>query len=184
MRAMTLRYLLPGGLALALLAGCTLTRPAPFPSAATRPPPENAAPASVAPGTPAPGSGEAVPAVPERAATPVRQFRLGTASTALVNRAHGQAGSGDFGGATATLERAQRIEPDNPLLWIELARVQLSAGNAAQADAMGHKALALASGDPAAQAASWRVIADALRAERRNAEASAADQKAQALGTR
>ncbi len=141
-------------------------------------------PGAVASGTPAPGAGEAVPVEPERPATPARQFHLGAASNALVSQAHGQAGSGDFGAATATLERAQRIEPDNPLLWIELSKVQLAAGNAGQADAMGHKALALASGDPAAQAASWRAIADALRAERRNGEAAAAEQKAQALGTR
>ncbi len=89
--------------------------------------------------------------------------------SALVAQAHQQAAGGDYGQATATLERALRIEPDNPLLWIELGRVRLGDNNAAQADGMGHKALALATGDPAAQAAAWRLIADSLRARGRNA---------------
>jgi tetratricopeptide (TPR) repeat protein len=90
-------------------------------------------------------------------------------------------GGGDFGLAAATVERAMRIEPDNPLLWIELGRVRYTAGDYAQADAMGHKALALASGDPQAQAASWRLIADSLRSRRRNEEAADAYKRADAL---
>jgi Flp pilus assembly protein TadD len=88
---------------------------------------------------------------------------------------------GDFGLAAATIERAMRIEPDNPLLWIELGRVRYTAGDYAQADSMGHKALALASGDAQAQSTAWKLIADALRSERRNAEAAEADKKAGAL---
>jgi uncharacterized protein HemY len=74
-----------------------------------------------------------------------------------------------------------RIEPDNPLLWVELGRVQLGEGNAAQADGMGRKALALATGDPAAQASAWRLIADSLRALGRNADALEADRRAGTL---
>ena len=81
----------------------------------------------------------------------------------------------------ATLERALRIEPENPLTWIELGRVQLASGNAAQADSMGHKALGLASGDPNAQSAAWRLIADSLIARGRNQEASTASARADAL---
>lgn len=91
---------------------------------------------------------------------------------------------GDFGLAAATIERAMRIEPDNPLLWIELGRVRYTAGDYSQADAMGHKALALAAGDAQAQASAWRLIADSLRSRRRNEEAAAADQKASALSPR
>ena len=61
--------------------------------------------------------------------------------------------AGNYGQASVTLERALRIEPDNPLVWIELGRVRLAENNGLQADAMGHKALALATGDPAAQSA-------------------------------
>lgn len=131
--------------------------------------------AQPSPAVPAP------PGVPERPAPPAaRQFHLGPATSALVSQAHAQLNGGDPGPAAATLERALRIEPDNPLLWIELGRVRLAESNAAQADALGRKALVLAGGDPAAQAAAWRLIADAMRARGRNAEAADAEQRAAA----
>lgn len=77
-----------------------------------------------------------------------------------------------------------RIEPDNPLLWIELGRVRLDAGDSGQANSMGHKALALSTGDPQAQASAWRLIADSLRTLRRNQEAADADKRANALAPR
>ena len=58
---------------------------------------------------------------------------------------------------------------------------QLSENNGEQADSMGRKALALATGDPQAQSASWRLIADSLRLLHRNGEAAEADQKAAGL---
>ncbi|HZO21422.1 MAG TPA: hypothetical protein VFB37_02885 [Steroidobacteraceae bacterium] len=115
---------------------------------------------------------------------PQRQFRLTPASTALVAQAHKAANSGDFGLAAATIERAMRIEPDNPLLWIELGRVRLNAADYSQADSMGRKALSLATGDPHAQSSAWRLIADSLRALGRNPEAADADKRAEALAAR
>jgi Flp pilus assembly protein TadD len=136
---------------------------------------------------PNPPTGSATPEAPANAApspavpAPTRQYRLGSAASALVTQAHVRAAAGDFPAATATLERALRIEPENPLAWIELGRVQLAAGNAAQADNMGHKALGLAAGDPNAQAAAWRLIADSLRVRGRNQEASMASARAETL---
>ena len=151
---------------LVILAGCrslvSPERPANAPTAAE---PTNAAPAVPAPAPPA----------------PTREFRLGSAASALVTQAHARAAAGDYAAATATLERALRIEPENPLTWIELGRVQLASGNAAQADNMGHKALGLASGDPNAQAAAWRLIAESLRVRGRNQEASSASARAATL---
>jgi hypothetical protein len=49
---------------------------------------------------------------------------------------------------------------------------------------MAHKALALASGDPNAQASAWRLIAESLRARNRNQEASSASAHADALAPR
>jgi len=134
-------------------------------------------------GTPQPRPPTPVPpAPPERPATPApRQFHLGPAASALVAQAHQQALHGDNGQAGATLERALRIEPDNPLVWIELGRVRLSENNAAQAAAMGRKALALAAGDPATQSSAWRLIADSLRARGDNLQAAEADRRAHAL---
>jgi tetratricopeptide (TPR) repeat protein len=184
MRAMLIRTLTCALLAAACLSGCTLTRPAPF----APPPPATAPPAGSAqpqPGIPAPGSGEVVPAPPERPSVPPsRQFHLSAASGALVTQAHAQAASGDYGQAAATLERAQRIEPDNPLLWIELGQVRMGEGNADQADGMDRKALALATGDSQAQETAWRLIAESLRVRGRNQEAAEADRHAVALALR
>ncbi len=109
---------------------------------------------------------------------PPKQFHLGPAALSLVAQAHAQSHSGDLGGAATTLERALRIEPNNPLLWIELGDVRLSENNGDQADSMGRKALALATGDPRAQSAAWHLIAESLRLRHRNPEAAQADQKA------
>ena len=157
-----------------LLTACpSLRSPAPtFPESPSAPAPGTARPPATTPTQPAPGA-------PSRPAT--KQYRLGAASSALVAQAHKQMMGGDFGLAAATIERAMRIEPDNPLLWIELGRVRYTAGDYNQADSMGHKALALASGDSRAQASAWRLIADSLRSRRRNPEAAEADRRANAL---
>jgi tetratricopeptide (TPR) repeat protein len=169
-------FLLSTLIALAL-SGCTLVAPAPGRSAPAGAP----SPA----GAPAAGSNEPQAEAPPAQAPPAppRQFRIGAAASTLVEQAHRQAAGGDTVAATATLERALRIEPDNPLLWLELARVRLSENNPAQADAMGQKALALATGDPSAQASAWRLIADALRASGRNPEAAEAERHAAGLAT-
>jgi cytochrome c-type biogenesis protein CcmH/NrfG len=110
-----------------------------------------------------------------------KQFHLGPASLSLVSQAHKQSQSGDLGGAAATLERALRIEPNNPLLWIELGQVRLSENDGDQADSMGRKAIGLATGDAQAQSVAWRLVADSLRLRHRNSEAAEADQKAAGL---
>jgi Flp pilus assembly protein TadD len=101
-----------------------------------------------------------------------------------VKQARDQTTKGDFGGATATVERALRIEPDNPLLWIELGQVHLAEGNAPQAESMGRKAVALSTGDPNTQSASWRLVGDALRARGRTLDATEAYQRANAATPR
>ena len=184
MSVMPARPLIPILLAICTVSACTLTRPPPF-APTSGAPQTPAGPAQPAPGTPAPAPAGATPAPPERPYTPPpKQFRLSAASSALVAQAHTQTAGGDFGQAAATLERALRIEPDNPLLWIELGRARLGENNPTQADAMGRKALALATGDPAAQSAAWHLIADAMRAQGRNEEAAEAEQHAQGLAAR
>lgn len=151
------------------------------------------------PAVPAPPPGQAIgsvrpapavpvqppPAPPEAPSTPApRQFHLGAAARALVTQAQGQAKGGDFGQASATIERALRIEPENPLLWIELGRMRLGGGDAEQADAMGHKALSLATGDPSAQSGAWRLVADSLQARGRNSQAEEAARRAAGLAPR
>ncbi|MDE2447509.1 MAG: tetratricopeptide repeat protein [Gammaproteobacteria bacterium] len=175
------RPLVTALIATAVLAGCTLFRSPPPPPVAPGSSGTQAGtsqPAQPAPPAP-PGAPEVPP--PPPAAAPPRQFHLGSATSALVTQAHQQAASGDTVQAAATLERALRIEPENPLVWIELGRVRLAENNAAQANAMGRKALALATGDPSAQSSAWHLIADALRARGDNAGAAEADGRAASL---
>ncbi|HYP66128.1 MAG TPA: tetratricopeptide repeat protein [Steroidobacteraceae bacterium] len=175
------RPLVTALIATAVLAGCTLFRPpppvAPGSSGTQAGTSQPAQPAQPAP--PAPPAAPEVPPPPP--AAPPRQFHLGSATSALVAQAHQQAASGDTVQAAATLERALRIEPENPLVWIELGRVRLAENNPAQANAMGRKALALATGDPSAQSSAWHLIADALRARGDNAGAAEADGRAASL---
>lgn len=170
--------------AASLLSACSIVR-APESPASTAPGPAPAAPSQQpGPGTAQPQPTPPPPGVTEPPRPPPKQFRLSPATSALVAQARKQATSGAYEPAAATIERALRIEPENPLLWIELGQVRLSEGNASQANSMGHKALALATGDAQAQASSWRLIADSLRALQRNPEAAEADQKAAALSPR
>jgi tetratricopeptide (TPR) repeat protein len=172
-----------------VLAGCVLLSPpvsesggspAGYPPPAPQGAPAGAAgAASAAP--PAPWRQEQSPAQPPPSGPQPRQFVLGPAATALVGEAHAQEQSGNFAIAGQTLERALGIEPHNPLVWIELGRENILAGNPAQAYGMGRKALYLATGDSHAQASAWELIAAALRAQGRNDEAYVAEEKAVAL---
>ncbi len=161
-----------------LLSACGVLPPTP-PGPPSQPRPE-AGPGSTQTRSQPPA--EQPPEPPSR--PPPKVFHLGAAALSLVSQAHKQSQSGDFGGAAATLERALRIEPNNPLLWIELGDVRLSESNAEQADSMGRKALSLATGDPQAQSSAWHLIAESLRLRHRNQDAAEADQKAAALAAR
>ena len=152
---------IPALYAAALLAGChgsslrsspdqpTIEQPAPSPATAPIPAP---------PSAPAPRP-------------PPRENHLSPATSSLVTQAHTLMARGDLDGASATLDRALRIEPNNPLLWIERGKLRLAENDPTQAEGCARKALALASGDRAAQAQSGHLLADALRAQKRNQEA-------------
>jgi predicted Zn-dependent protease len=101
----------------------------------------------------------------------VRENRLSPATSSLVTQARAQVARGDLPAASSTLDRALRIEPNNPLLWIELGKLRLIESDAHQAEICGRKALALASGDRRSQSQAGRLLADALRAQQRNQEA-------------
>jgi uncharacterized protein HemY len=101
----------------------------------------------------------------------VRENRLSPATSSLVTQARAQVARGDLPAASSTLDRALRIEPNNPLLWIELGKLRLVESDAHQAEICGRKALALASGDRRSQSQAGRLLADALRAQQRNQEA-------------
>ena len=121
------------------------------------------------------------PAPPPKERPKVAPATLSPASRALVTQAEQQRRKGDLPGATVSLERALRIEPSNPLLWIEMGRLRMDQRNYPQADAMGRKALSMAVGDPKTQSAAWLLIADSLRARGRNPEAQQALERSREL---
>ncbi|MET0496712.1 MAG: tetratricopeptide repeat protein [Steroidobacteraceae bacterium] len=144
------------------------------------------------PPAPAPGSGPVVtqPAPseipPEETPLPppapvIREPTLTSASRALVAQAQSQAAAKNFPLAAASIERALRIEPDNPLLWIELAKVRQAEGNYVQAENMARKALSMSINAPRAQSTAWRLISDSYRARGKNVEAREAQTRADTL---
>ncbi len=110
-----------------------------------------------------------------------RSYTLNAASRALVTQAEAQRKTKNFIQAAATLERALRIEPNNPLLWLEYGELRMDEGNYAQAENMGRKAVASANGDPRTQSNAWRLIADSLKARNKTSEAQQAYARANAL---
>ena len=121
---------------LVLLAGCTT---APEPAAPPETPPPSGAPS-------APSSRESI------------------AVASLMENARAEAEAGKLINAAATLERALRIEPRNPRLWHELARVRLKQGEFTQAESVALRSSSWAGGDNALRAENWRLIAQAREA--------------------
>ena len=146
-----------------LLCGCPAPSSRPSPSQPSNPTSSPEIPGPLAPGP----SPQPAPRPPQ----PPRENHLSPATRSLVTQARTLMSRGDLDGASATLDRALRIEPNNPLLWIELGRLRLAENDAHQAEGCGRKALALASGDHGTQREAGRLLADALRAQRRNQEA-------------
>lgn len=71
--------------------------------------------------------------------------------------------SGDYSRALADIERAIRIEPRNPYLWLELGETQLARDDPRQAAATARKALSVAGTDAAAKAAAEALLERASR---------------------
>lgn len=133
------------------------------------------------PGAETPGSTMPPPAPLPRERPRVPPATLGPASRALVGQAQAQRKRGDLPGATVSLERALRIEPNNPLLWIEMGRLRMDQRNYPQAEAMGRKALSMSIGDNRTQSQAWLLIADSLQARGRDPQAQEALAKSRQL---
>jgi len=84
----------------------------------------------------------------------------GGAVVTLLDLSDKQARVGRLDAASATLERALRIQPRNPLLWQRLARVRLEQGKLDQSDGLAAKAMALAIGDQKLRAEIWKLVAE------------------------
>ena len=99
------------------------------------------------------------PAAPP-APTP-SQPRESIAVAGLMDSARSDVTAGRLANAAASLERALRIEPRNPRLWHELARVRLKQGQFAQAESVAMRSNSYAGADAALRAENERLIEDA-----------------------
>jgi tetratricopeptide (TPR) repeat protein len=133
-------------LAVLLAAGCATQQPAPTE--------EPAKPPAVVPATPA--------------------VKENVAIAGLMDSARTEYAAGNFPNAAASLERALRIEPRNPRLWHELARVRLKQGQYAQAESVAARSNSWVADDKALRAENWRLIAESRRARGDNEGAQAA----------
>ena len=129
---------------LAFIAGCA-TPPTP-PDA--EPPPQEIPPPVTTP-TPAP---------------PPPASREHVAIAGLIETARADAAVGKLSTAAAAIERALRIEPRNPRLWQELARVRLQQRQFMQAESTAARSNSWAGSDNALRAENWRLIAQAREA--------------------
>ena len=82
----------------------------------------------------------------------------------LLESARSDAAAGRLGSAAATLERALRIEPRNPRLWHELAKVRLRQADYSQAESLAARSNTYAGTDTELRAANQKIIADARSA--------------------
>ena len=120
------------------------------------------------------------PAPSPEAKTPAPQGSIAIAG--LVQSARDDTEAGRLGSAAATLERALRIEPHNPRLWQELARVRLKQGEYAQAESVAARSNAWAGSDNALRVENWRLIARSRESRGDSKGAQAAQDTAERLG--
>ena len=138
-----------------------------FPGCASEPPAPTAPPPS-----------EPIPPVEGKAPAPQGSIAI----AGLMQSARNDTDAGHLGSAAATLERALRIEPHNPRLWQELARVRLKQGEYAQPESVAARSNAWAGSDNALRAENWRLIAQARESRGDSKGAQAAQDAAERLG--
>ena len=83
---------------------------------------------------------------------------------AMLSEAEQYSKSGDNGSASATIERALRIEPKNARLWHRLGQLKLREKNYQQAINIARKSNSLAAGDRELQVENWGLIVQAYEA--------------------
>ena len=104
------------------------------------------------------------PSIPHPPSTPTTVGRdVGAPSSpaaTLLSQARSDRAAGALASAESTIERALRIEPNDPWLWIELGEIKRAAGDSSQAAAMGRKALSLAAGDREVETSARALVRD------------------------
>ena len=132
--------------AIFLLAGCASAPPAqPSPRTSTESPPGVETPPGVE---------------SEVVSPPGPEYSL---TLALHDQADAARLRGDYDTAVATLERAIRIDPDAPELWLLLSQVNLDAGDPAAAEQLARKALQFVGNRARLEQQAWSLIDTAER---------------------
>lgn len=164
-----------------LATGCTVLpqpstpwpppqRPTTQPPAARLPLPPSAEPEFIPPAEPL--------YIPPTAPPPVLAPSENAAVVALLQKSQSQSSAGQLDAAGASLERALRIEPRNPVLWQKLARVRLEQKDYLQAENLAAKSNALAGKNQRLRADNWRIIGEARSKRGDRAGAKAAFERA------
>lgn len=123
----------------------------------------------------APGSDETYSerrAVLTGSGTEPRPQTMNPASASLLQQAAEQRRGGNVAQAAATLERAVRIDPGEPAVWLALAQVRYAEGNWQQAEQLARRARSLAADQSAIDAEARSLLADALDRQGRQQEAA------------
>jgi len=116
------------------------------------------------PESPPPGQPEPAPAPQAEPPPPPVARSENTAVAGLMETARADAAAGKLSTAAASIERALRIEPRNPRLWQELARIRLQQGQFLQVESVAARSNSFAGADNALCAENWRLIAQAREA--------------------
>ena len=172
------------------LQGCSSTssaRPAPVVDAHGQP--ASGQPAAQSYGLPSPEypqtPGQAPGQMPGQSPTQSAVVKSHSpAVVALLDHAEQQANAGELESAVASLERAIRIDPRNPVLWYHLATLRLAQGDPSQAEQLAVKSNSLATGINTQLVRNWQLIARARREQNNAAGAAAADRQVRELQSR
>jgi Flp pilus assembly protein TadD len=103
-----------------------------------------------------PGPAEQPPVAPPPPEAPAAKENVAIAG--LMESARNDVAAGRLVQAAASLERALRIEPRNPRLWHELARVRVRQGDTVQAANLAARSNSFAGNDAQLRAANQAII--------------------------
>lgn len=152
---------------LLFVAGCA-TSPGYPPSGGQTPPPSGQPPRYPTPApspypSQTPPTQTPMPAPAPTPAPPPASRPDPSVTLALREQSLAASARGDNEQAIALIERALRIEPDRPELWIDLARLHLDEGDAAGAEQFARKALLFTRNRPDLEQSAYSVISEAQR---------------------
>jgi tetratricopeptide (TPR) repeat protein len=82
------------------------------------------------------------------------------AVVSLVNAAQSDIDNGKYDAASATLERALRLEPRNPALWNQLAKLRMQQGQYQQAEGLAARSNGWSVSNKILRAENWRIIGE------------------------